>query len=126
MNNNTYDLSTWGVGAIVGASLLGLVIWVVFLIAYIKIISKAGYSGWWVLIMFVPIVNVVMLLIFAYKEWPIERELAELRSWANQIQRGPGPQQFGNSQQFGGGQPGGPQPYGGGQPGGPQNPYQQR
>ena len=114
MNNSTYDLSSWGVGAIVGVSLLGLAVWIVFLVAYIKIISKAGYSGWWVLIMFVPIVNIIMLLVFAFKEWPIQRELKELRAWANQIQRGPGPQQFG------GGQPGG------GQPGGPQNPYQQR
>ena len=38
--------------------------------------------------MFVPIVNVIMFLVFAYKEWPIQRELAELRGWANQIQRG--------------------------------------
>lgn len=99
MNNNTYDLSSWGVGAIVGVSLLAVAIWIVFLIAYIKIISKAGYSGWWVLIMFVPIANVVMLLVFAYKEWPIQRELKELRAWAAQIQRGPGPQQFGGGQQ---------------------------
>jgi hypothetical protein len=104
MGTNYYDLSGWGVGAIVGASLLGLAIWLVFLIAYIKIISKAGYSGWWVLIMFVPIVNVIMLLIFAYKEWPIQRELKELRAWASQIQRGPGPQQFEGGQQ-GPGQP---------------------
>jgi len=33
-----------------------------------------------------------MLLVFAYKEWPIQRELRELRGWASQIQRGPGPQ----------------------------------
>lgn len=109
-NTTTYDLSTWGVGAIVGVSLLGLAVWIVFLIAYVKIISKAGYSGWWVLIMIVPIVNVIMLLVFAYKEWPVQRELKELRAWADQIRRGPGPQQFG------GGGPGGPA--------GPQNPYQ--
>lgn len=106
---NTYDLSGWGVGAIVAAGLVGLAVWLIFLIAYIKIISKAGYSGWWVLIMFVPIVNVIMLLVFAYKQWPVQRELAELRAWADQIRRGPGPQQFG-----------------GGAPGGPQNPYQPR
>ena len=98
MPNNTYDLSSWGIGAILGFGLLGILIWLVFLIAYIKIISKAGYSGWWVLIMFVPIVNVIMLLVFAYKEWPIQREVRELRAWAEQIQRGPGPQQFGYGQ----------------------------
>jgi len=98
MPNNTYDLSSWGIGAILGFSLLGILIWLVFLIAYIKIISKAGYSGWWVLIMFVPIVNVIMLLVFAYKEWPIQHELRELRGWANQIRQRPGPQQFGDGQ----------------------------
>jgi uncharacterized membrane protein YhaH (DUF805 family) len=104
MNNNVYDLSGWGTGAVIGAGLFALLIWLVFLIAYIKIISKAGYSGWWVLIMFVPIVNVIMLLIFAYKEWPIQREVKELRAWADQIRRGSGPQQFG------GGEPGYGQP----------------
>ena len=68
--------------------LVAVAIWVIFLIAYVKIISRAGYSGWWVLVMFVPILNIVMLLVFAFKEWPIQRELAELRGWANQIQRG--------------------------------------
>ena len=85
----TYNLS---VGAAVGLGLLGLVLAVIFFIAYIQIIRRAGYSGWWVLVMFVPVLNVVMLLIFAYKEWPIQRELRELRGWASQIQRGPGPQ----------------------------------
>ena len=107
------DLSGWSTAALAIAGIIGVAFWVIFLIAYIKIITRAGYSGWWVLIMFVPIVNIIMLLVFAFKEWPIQRELKELRAWANQIQRGPGPQQFG------GGQPGG-------QPGGPQNPYQQR
>jgi len=76
-----------GVGLTV-AIIIGIAIWLVFVIAYIKIITRAGYSGWWVLIIIVPIVNIVMLLIFAYKEWPIQRELRELRGWANQIQRG--------------------------------------
>jgi uncharacterized membrane protein len=68
--------------------IIGIAFWLVFVIAYIKIITRAGYSGWWVLIIIVPIANIVMLLIFAYKEWPIQRELRELRGWANQIQRG--------------------------------------
>ena len=71
--------------------IIGIAFWLVFVIAYIKIISRAGYSGWWVLIVIVPIANIVMLLIFAYKEWPIQRELRELRGWAEQIQRNQGP-----------------------------------
>lgn len=98
MNNTTYDWSALNTTAVVIGGIVALAIWVIFLIGYIKIISKAGYSGWWVLIMFVPIVNIIMFLVFAYKEWPIQRELAELRGWANQIQRGqsgPGPQNYG-------------------------------
>lgn len=86
----TYDLSGFSTGAIVVGGIVAVAIWVVFIIAYVKIISRAGYSGWWILIMLVPIVNIVMLLVFAFKEWPIQRELRELRGWANQIQAGQG------------------------------------
>jgi len=82
------DTSTIGGVGIAVAIIIGIAIWLVFVVAYIKIITRAGYSGWWVLIIIVPIANIVMLLIFAYKEWPIQRELRELRGWANQIQRG--------------------------------------
>lgn len=85
---NPGDNSGLGAAGVTVAIVVGITIWIVFIIAYIKIITKAGYSGWWVLILLVPIVNIVMLLAFAYKEWPIRRELAELRGWANQIQRG--------------------------------------
>jgi len=46
---------------------------ILFLIANVKIITKAGYSGWWILIMFVPLVNLIMYLVFAFSEWPILR-----------------------------------------------------
>jgi uncharacterized protein DUF805 len=58
---------------------LYVVILIVFIWAYVRIIRRAGYSGWWILIGLVPLVNVVMFLIFAFKEWPIQRELAMLR-----------------------------------------------
>ena len=86
--DNTYTITNLSTGAAIGLFLLGLAVTVIFIIAYIKIITKAGYSAWWVLILLVPIANIVMLLVFAYKEWPIQREVAELRGWADQIQRG--------------------------------------
>ena len=107
MSIDTTTRNTLPVGAVVGLSLLGLVLAVAFFIAYIQIIRRAGYSGWWVLVWFVPVLNFVMLLIFAFKEWPIQRELRELRGWADQIQRGPGPQ--GPGPQGPGPQAGGPQ-----------------
>jgi uncharacterized membrane protein YhaH (DUF805 family) len=36
----------------------------------VKILKKAGYSGWWVLLLFVPLVNVIALWIFALSDWP--------------------------------------------------------
>lgn len=44
---------------------------VVTIVAWVKILSKAGYSGWWVLIGLVPVANVVMFLVFAFSDWPI-------------------------------------------------------
>jgi len=114
MDTTTYNLNGWDTTAIVIGGIIAVAIWVIFLIAYVKIISRAGYSGWWVLVMFVPILNIVMLLVFAFKEWPIQRELAELRGWANQIQRS-GPQgggQHGPGQQGPGQQGPGQQGYG--------------
>jgi len=36
----------------------------------VKILHKAGYSGWWCLLMFVPGVNWIMLWVFAFADWP--------------------------------------------------------
>lgn len=51
-------------------------------IIYWKIFSKAGYSGALGLLMFVPIANIVVLCILAFGEWPIYRELNQLRQMA--------------------------------------------
>lgn len=44
---------------------------VLFLIAWVKIITKAGYSGWWVLTGLVPLVNIIMFFVFAFSQWPV-------------------------------------------------------
>ena len=36
-----------------------------------KIATKAGYSSWFGLLMLVPVLNLVVLGIFAYETWPI-------------------------------------------------------
>lgn len=81
-------------------AILGLALWV-----YAKIVSKAGYPWPWVFMMFVPIANLVFLCLFAFKPWPIERELAATRHALQMATGSPYP----------GGQLGGPF---GGQPGG--------
>jgi hypothetical protein len=37
-----------------------------------EIIHKAGYSRVWILIWFVPLVNIIFLWIFAFSRWPSE------------------------------------------------------
>jgi uncharacterized membrane protein YhaH (DUF805 family) len=49
---------------------------IIMLIPYVMIIRKAGYSGWWSLIIFVPLVNLIMLWVFAFSRWPIEERAA--------------------------------------------------
>ena len=48
----------------------------IFIIPYVKIIQKAGYSGWWVLTMFIPLVNLIMIWVFAFARWPVEQRAA--------------------------------------------------
>jgi len=42
----------------------------VFLFPTAKILKKAGYSGWWCVLALVPLLNWIMLWIFAYASWP--------------------------------------------------------
>jgi uncharacterized membrane protein YhaH (DUF805 family) len=36
----------------------------------VRILKKAGYSGWWSVLMVVPLVNIVMVWVFAFADWP--------------------------------------------------------
>jgi hypothetical protein len=59
---------------------VSLALFALILIGWVKILSKAGYSGWWVLIGLVPVANLVMLLVFAFSDWPVLQEVRRLRS----------------------------------------------
>ena len=57
-------------GSVIAGLLIILVI-VAFAAAPVwKIVRKAGYSGWWALLYFVPLVNIAMLWVFAFSYWP--------------------------------------------------------
>ncbi|HYW11414.1 MAG TPA: hypothetical protein VE871_05635 [Longimicrobium sp.] len=38
-----------------------------------RIVSKAGYPGAWSLLLFVPVINLIAIFVFAFSEWPLER-----------------------------------------------------
>jgi len=55
--------------------MLGLVLAIVVVPAW-RIIKRTGHSGWWCLLMFVPLVNIVGLWLFAFASWPaIDRKV---------------------------------------------------
>ena len=66
--------------ALVFVAVFYIAIIAIFLVAYWKIITKAGYLGWYLILAIVPCANFIGLLIFAFAEWPIERELKQWRA----------------------------------------------
>jgi hypothetical protein len=49
-----------------------ITVWVIVAI-FGRIASRAGYSRWWALTMLVPILNLVMLWVFAFTMWPVTK-----------------------------------------------------
>lgn len=49
---------------------LGLVIWVLLPICCWKIVEKTGYPAWWSLGVLIPGVNVALLIMLAFGDWP--------------------------------------------------------
>lgn len=57
------------------AGIFAVVVWI-----YSRVVTKAGYPWPYVFFLFVPVANIVMFCLFAFKEWPVERELALTRA----------------------------------------------
>ena len=70
------------------AALVALVVLVVLILTiaiiwiYCKIFAKAGYCWALGLLMMVPIVNIIMLCVLAMGDWPVLRELRQLKQQA--------------------------------------------
>ena len=50
------------IGGLIAALLVVVPLW--------RICARAGFSSWWALLGMVPVVNIVMLWVFAYAKWP--------------------------------------------------------
>ena len=46
---------------------------VAFVAVFGRILNRAGYSRWWLLTLVVPLVNLIMLWVFAFGDWPAAR-----------------------------------------------------
>lgn len=47
-----------------------LLLFVLLIWLLVRILHKAGYSGWWTLLLFLPAVNIIMVWAFAFAKWP--------------------------------------------------------
>lgn len=77
-DNGSGIFAALGVFAIVYVVIM-LAIVVLSVIIWWKIFSKAGWSGAMGLLMFVPVANLIILLMLAFSKWPIYNELEMLR-----------------------------------------------
>jgi len=50
-----------------------MLILLLVVIPYWKIWQRTGHSGWWGLLMLVPLANIISLWVLAFKEWPALR-----------------------------------------------------
>lgn len=57
-----------------------MAIGIVIVVPFWKIFTKAGFSGWWSLIVIVPIIGILALYCLAFAEWPIQRDLNKLKN----------------------------------------------
>ena len=46
-----------------------------------RILSKAGYPGWAFVLLWVPFVNLLAYLYFAFAKWPVQKELDDCRAF---------------------------------------------
>ncbi len=63
-------------------AIVALVSVVFTVLIYFMIFKRTGMNPWLSLLMLVPLANFVMLIILAFTEWPIQRELNALRAQA--------------------------------------------
>ena len=64
-----FNLSIWHLMALV---VLVLIVWA-FVAIFGRILNRAGHSRWWLLTMVVPVLNLIMLWVFAFADWPVAR-----------------------------------------------------
>jgi hypothetical protein len=63
--------------AILVASLIPAVL---MIIPFWRIYARTGQAGALSLLMLIPVVNIIMLYVLAFADWPLEREANEMRA----------------------------------------------
>jgi hypothetical protein len=61
------------------AVLVAIAFIALFVIAWFRVFTKAGHSGFLCILMFLPVINLITFLWFAFSTWPLEKQLAALK-----------------------------------------------
>lgn len=103
--SSSYDYSGYDSGAAdagVAAALLGgglgigmmiliFVVWLALVIfsLYVaaRIIGKMGYSPWLVLLFLIPLAGPIMMIYFAFVEWPIQKKLNSFTGGSKEVSK---------------------------------------
>jgi hypothetical protein len=68
-----FSFTLWHLFALV----VGLLILWAFIVIFGRILNRAGYSRWWLATLFVPVLNFIMVWIFAFADWPATKRNAQ-------------------------------------------------
>ena len=68
-----------GAAVMMFAIVIGLIVIVIEILAFCKIFSKAGYCWAFGLLTLVPFGTLILLLVLAFADWPICREMRALK-----------------------------------------------
>lgn len=71
--------------------LISLAAFIFGIIMWWNIFAKAGYSGARSLLLLIPIVNLIILIMFAFSKWPVLQELEYRRQQGGVLPNGPMP-----------------------------------
>ena len=59
---------------------VGIIVQAVFtVVVFGNVFSKAGFSRWYSVLLAIPVANLIVIMWFAFTEWPIEEELLKLQ-----------------------------------------------
>lgn len=65
------------------AGLIGLLVTLLYVLVFCKIFSKAGFSWALGLLILVPIANIIIMFYLAFADWPVLKEVRELKAMQN-------------------------------------------
>jgi len=63
-------MSSFGAWHWLAVLVIALLLWA-FVAIFGRILNRTGYSRWWLLTIFVPLLNLIMLWVFAFANWPL-------------------------------------------------------